>query len=60
MLKGREALTSLKYDPRQQAHQVKDEESTRQLIEVLGGANPTCEFMKYNKPVPDIPIDTAS
>lgn len=60
VLKGRETLASLKYDPRQQTHQVKDEESARQLIEVLGGANPTCGFMKYNKPVPNIPIDTAS
>lgn len=60
VLKGRETLASLKYDPRQQVHQVKDEESARQLIEVLGGANPTCGFMKYNKPVPNIPIDTAS
>lgn len=60
VLKGRETLASLKYDPRQQVHQVKDEESARQLIEVLGGANPTCGFMKYNKPVANIPVDTAS
>lgn len=54
-MKRRETLSPLKYPhPRQLAHCVKDEESARQLIEVLGGAKPTCGFKKHNKPVPDI------
>lgn len=60
VLKGRETLASLKYDHRQQTHQVKDEEFARRLIDVLGGANPTFGFEEYNKPVPNIPIHTAS
>ncbi|XP_062579475.1 uncharacterized protein LOC134241447, partial [Saccostrea cucullata] len=60
VVKGRETLASLEFDPRPPVDQLQEEESKSRLTEALEGANPTCGFIKYNKPVPDVPNVTES